>query len=99
MCDVRSTKNAVTHKNYWEKMENGQLKSGHNYGTEPSKEHKWYFYPLQTKDEVLLFNQYDSKDTFDWKVFHGAFEDPNSDKINCPVRESIEVRVGLIYND
>lgn len=39
MCDVRSTKNAVTHKNYWEKMENGQLKSGHNYGTEPSKEH------------------------------------------------------------
>lgn len=45
--------------------------------------HKWYFYPEMTKDEVLVFKQFQVRtedgDNKRIPVFHGSFKDPQ-----CP---------------
>jgi hypothetical protein len=63
-------------------------------------QHKWYYYPHMTKDEVLVFKtleiwKTDSKDRDQIPVrgaFHSAFEDPNT-PMGAPPRTSTEYRV------
>lgn len=56
------------------------------------------YYPLQTKDECLIFVQYDTKPDVPKFAFHTAFDDPNSPN-NCEPRRSIEARCHIIFNE
>lgn len=64
--------------------------------------HKFFFYPDMTKDEVLVFTQFEQmkgvdNTTPDAKVlgnFHSAFKDPNAGEVKEP-RMSCEHRVQL----
>lgn len=58
--------------------------------------HKWYYYPRMTKNELLIFMQYDS----DWKspsrhCFHTGIRDPTVKNMtmDVPERQSIECRL------
>lgn len=55
---------------------------------------KWYYYPFQTSEEVLIFTQY-SRGKW-WANPHGSFKNPNCPD-NHETRQSIEMRVGLFF--
>eukprot|EP00956_Cyclotella_meneghiniana_P023438 scaffold45662_cov73-Cyclotella_meneghiniana.AAC.3 len=72
-------------------------------GLKPNSNHKWYYYPQMTDDEVLVFKQLEV-----WKTdmekrenmpvrgcFHSAIDDPNTPIDTLP-RSSTEFRV-LVY--
>ena len=63
-----------------------------------SNKHRWYYYPSMTKDEVLLFKQYDSKtDNIGSRFcFHTAM---NTLGDSYPTRESIEIRAIVFFAD
>lgn len=55
--------------------------------------HSWYYFPHMTKDEVLMFTQFDSDPDAPARFcFHTAFNDPTVDP-TLPQRESVECRV------
>ena len=67
-----------------------------------SKQHHWYYYPKMTKDEVLLFKQYDSKTNIGGRFcFHTSLNSKVSlDDISpLATRESIEVRAILFFEN
>ena len=42
-----------------------------------SRQHRWYYFPKMTKDEVILFKMYDSDTSKEGRFcFHTAFTDP-----------------------
>jgi len=53
---------------------------------------RWYYLPDMTRDEVIVFKNYDSDAAMPPFAFHGAFADPTAPPDALP-RESIEVRV------
>jgi len=64
-------------------------------------EHKWYYYPEMTNDEVLIFKQFEwfkgdsverSEVSPSRSVFHTAFVHPDT-PAECPPRNSTEYRV------
>ena len=60
-------------------------------------QHKWYFFPYMTSDEVLIFKVFDSAmDVGTRFTAHSAFEDPSSPKKPIP-RESIEMRAFALF--
>ena len=62
-----------------------------------SSKHRWYYYPSMTKDEVLLFKQYDSKTDIGSRFcFHTAM---NTLGDSYPTRESIEIRAIVFFAD
>ena len=83
---------------------------GENYFIKPSPAHRWHYYPGMTRDEALLFKQWDSAGTLarsDGRhgddadatttfTLHSAFDDPAS-PADAPDRQSIEVRCVVIY--
>jgi len=57
-----------------------------------SPQHRWWYFPHMTPDNVILLKTYDSAtDGRARFVGHSAFEDPNTPP-NAPMRESIEIR-------
>jgi hypothetical protein len=63
-----------------------------NLASRNADRHRWYYYPRMTKDEVLLFKQWDSDPEKEGRIcFHSAFVDPSA-RADAPPRESIEVR-------
>lgn len=66
-------------------------RTGENYSLKYADQHKWYYYPRQTKDEVLVFKVFDKATDGVRFVFHTAFEEPNT-PADAPARVSIEVR-------
>ena len=65
-----------------------------------SKHHRWYYYPKMTKDEVLLFKQYDSKTDITGRYcFHTSLNSIVSLDEVYNTRESIEIRAIVFYND
>jgi len=66
-----------------------------NVGVRPSDEHRWYYFPHMTRDEVIVFKNYDSAATQPGKGvgMHTSFEDPATPPDAPSPRESIEVRV------
>ena len=63
-----------------------------------NENHRWYYYPNMTVDEVLVMNLYnnfkdDHSATFR-QCFHSAFENPIASK-NAEQRQSCEHRVGV----
>lgn len=66
--------------------------------------HKWYYYPNMTKDEVLCFTQIDAMKGIDRSLpdakvrgnFHTAFPDPTAPEQSEP-RKSCEHRVQIYF--
>jgi hypothetical protein len=65
----------------------------------PNPSHKWYYFPGMTRDEVLVFKNYDSigKMPANGVGMHTSFHDPNT-LDSAPPRESIEIRVACFWN-
>ncbi|KAF5686955.1 methyltransferase [Fusarium circinatum] len=59
-------------------------------------EHKWYYLPDQTTDEVLLFKSAESSAKKAQAVPHGSFHNPKARKDERP-RESIDCRFIVFY--
>ncbi len=86
---------------------------GENYFSKYSPNHKWWYYPLMTRDEVLLIKQWDSIGALAQSVFvhaeksidkapctfsfHTAFRNPNVSS-DTPQRKSIEVRCVALFD-
>jgi len=72
----------------------------HNMGMKFSAKHEWYYYPNMTKDEVLVFKQfqYDKDVQKPYKniktAFHTAFYHPDAPK-DAEKRCSSEYRIGV----
>jgi hypothetical protein len=60
--------------------------------------HKWTYFPDITKDELLIFKQWDTDKQYPPFVFHTAFKDQTFKDKTYPARESIEVRIGCFWN-
>eukprot|EP00929_Paragymnodinium_shiwhaense_P094315 TRINITY_DN54814_c1_g1_i1.p1 TRINITY_DN54814_c1_g1~~TRINITY_DN54814_c1_g1_i1.p1 ORF type:complete len:581 (+),score=74.91 TRINITY_DN54814_c1_g1_i1:84-1745(+) len=61
--------------------------------------HQWLYFPGMTKDELLIFKQYDSDAAAPARcAVHCAIEDPAVDS-TAPPRESIEVRAIAFFPD
>ena len=59
--------------------------------------HKWFWYPRMTANEVLLFKNYDTlTDGTARYALHSAFKDPNTPS-NAAPRETIETRAFVFY--
>mmetsp|Transcript_96027 Transcript_96027/g.248821 ORF Transcript_96027/g.248821 Transcript_96027/m.248821 type:complete len:345 (-) Transcript_96027:99-1133(-) len=70
---------------------------GENYSLKFNTEHKWVYYPYQTKDECLIFKVYDKQHDGPRFVFHTAFEDPHTTEAS-PTRKSIEIRAVAFFD-
>ena len=57
-----------------------------------SQDHRWYYYPRMTPDEVLVFKAYDSEGVIGRTCPHCAFANPLAAP-DSPARRSIELRV------
>jgi len=72
----------------------GELPSGKDYMVATiyryRAEHRWWYFPNMTRDEVLVFKHYDSDHGTTWRCPHTAFKDSSFPDANT--RESIEVR-------
>ena len=69
----------------------------YNFYLPPSLRQRWYWYPRQRREEVLLFKTYDSaaKEAARF-VAHSAFEVPGTPE-SAPERQSIECRVMCVW--
>jgi hypothetical protein len=72
-------------------------RQGEIYQAMYSSAHRWSYFPAMTRDEVLVFKQYDSAQPAG-HVPHAAFEHPAT-PAGTPLRESMEIRCLLIYED
>lgn len=60
--------------------------------------HRWFWFPQMTRDEVLLFKNWDTRtDGRARYALHSAFEDPSAPPDAAP-RESIESRAFLFFD-
>ncbi len=67
-------------------------RTGQVYSVRHNPEHRWFYYPLMQRDEVLLLKCFDSlRNGIARYTAHSAFSDPSSPADAAP-RESIEVR-------
>jgi len=58
-------------------------------------EHRWWYFPDMTRDEVLLVKFHDSDHSKAWRAPHTSFRDPRMQ--NAAPRESIEFRTIAYY--
>ena len=71
-------------------------RAGENYSLVHSESHLWYYFPLMTADEVMLFSVYDRQADTPRFVFHTAFDLPDTPS-DAPPRRSIELRTIAIW--
>lgn len=64
----------------------------------PNPSHRWYYFPNMTRDEVMVFKNYDSIGLMpsNGVGMHSSFHDPNT-AVEAPPRESIEIRVACYW--
>jgi hypothetical protein len=71
--------------------------SGEVYTFAYNSQHRWYYFPQMTPDEVVLLKIYDSAgDDIARLTAHSAFEDPTSPADALP-RKSIELRSVVLF--
>ncbi|MGY8934625.1 MAG: CmcJ/NvfI family oxidoreductase [Alphaproteobacteria bacterium] len=59
--------------------------------------HRWYYFPLMTRDEALVFKVFDTdRDAGVRFTAHTSFDDPNSGP-DAAIRESIEMRAFAFF--
>lgn len=74
-----------------------QSRSGEIYLVRHSNRHRWYYYSAMTRNEALVFKQYDSLiNGVSRFTPHAAFDHPDTTEAT-PLRESIEVRCLAIF--
>jgi len=62
-----------------------------------SSEHRWWYFPKMTPENVLLLKTYESETDGRARFLgHSAFEDPNTPP-DAPIRESIEIRTMAFF--
>ncbi|MBA59664.1 MAG: hypothetical protein CMQ40_10920 [Gammaproteobacteria bacterium] len=66
------------------------------YQSSYQTKHRWFYYPKMKRDEVLVFQTYDSQMEPFSPTLHSAFDDPGCPQ-NVSPRESIEVRAVCLY--
>jgi hypothetical protein len=72
---------------------------GETYSVKYSPDHKWFYAPGMTVDEVLLLKCFDSKSDGRARFApHSAFADPSTPP-NAPPRESIELRTLVFHKN
>lgn len=72
-------------------------RTGETYHIAYSPEHRWYYFPLMTREEAIVFKVFDSDaDAGVRFTAHTAFDDPTSPPDAAP-RESIEMRALVFY--
>ncbi len=72
---------------------------GEIYNMAHAPEHRWYYAPRMTEDEVLLIKGWDSVDDGRARFTpHGAFDLPQT-RPDAPARASIEVRTFVIVDE
>ena len=59
-------------------------------------QHRWYYYPDMTRDEVIVFKAHDSQQSVARRVPHTAFTDPTCPP-GTPTRASVEARGLVIF--
>merc|ERR1719329_2029636 len=59
--------------------------------------HKWYYYPMQAKDECIIFKVFDKKETSTRLVYYSTFDDPNTRR-KSPSRSAIVVRTVAFFD-
>jgi hypothetical protein len=59
-------------------------------------EHRWYYFPHMTRDEVLVFKDFDSDAGHPCRVLHTAFEDPTC-PAGVPARVSLDLQLFAIF--
>lgn len=71
--------------------------TGHTYAVNYSPDHKFFYYPRLTPEEVVLIKVFDSKTDGTARLSaHTAFDDPTSPK-DAPPRRSIEIRTLVFW--
>jgi hypothetical protein len=60
-----------------------------------SPEHRWWYFPDMTRDEVLFFKFHDTDHDRAWRVIHTAFRDPTVE--TAAPRHSIEFRTFAFF--
>jgi hypothetical protein len=88
MCDARSISDndlIVTERRHPNRI-------GQTYSVSYNPDHRWFWFPLQRREEAIVFKVYDSltDGRARWTA-HTAFADPTSPP-NARARESIEIR-------
>ncbi|MQA41108.1 CmcJ/NvfI family oxidoreductase [Rugamonas aquatica] len=93
VCDARSATPAdLVASDIFYPERNGEI-----YQAVHNSEHAWSYFPAMTRDEVLVFKQFDSAPGPVARYTpHAAFEHPDA-PADAPPRESIEIRCLLIY--
>jgi len=92
LCDARTVAPAdliVTDLVYRDRI-------GETYAVQHSAAHQWHYFPNLSPNEAILLKGYDSDERVTRFTAHAAFDDPNSPP-DAPERESIEIRVLVIY--
>jgi hypothetical protein len=76
---------------------------GETYATTFNASHQWFYYPQQTRDEVVVFCHFDAAassgtaDAPNRSVPHSAIENPHRAHAPAQPRQSIELRVLAIF--
>lgn len=74
-------------------------RTGETFAITPNPLHRWFYYPRQTRDEVIVFRHFSGSDVLNHvntSVPHSAIEDPLACDNPTP-RQSIELRVLAIF--
>jgi hypothetical protein len=59
-------------------------------------DHRWYYFPDMTRDEVIIFKSHDTDEKRARRVAHTAFDDPDCPP-GAPPRASVEARILALY--
>lgn len=93
VADRRTVRRSRLNTNLIGKVPSGKPRGGiETLSATHDSDHKWYYYPGMTRDEVLLWKGYDSAEVPARPTLHTAFDDPNT-PADAPERLSVEVRV------
>ena len=72
-------------------------RTGETYHISYSEEHRWYYFPRMTRDEVIVFKVFDTDRSAGVRfTAHSAFTDPTTQP-DAGIRESIEMRAMAFY--
>jgi hypothetical protein len=72
-------------------------RTGETYHISYSDQHRWYYFPLMTPDEVIVFKVFDTDRSAGVRfTAHSAFTDPTT-RPDARFRESMEMRALVFY--
>jgi hypothetical protein len=103
VCDARSVDEALMHRIVRSAPHRAEPSFEYSRSSETrhaayDARHRWYYFPRMTRNEALLFKNYDTlRDGTARYALHSAIEDPASPPDPAP-RESIESRVFAFFD-